>query len=357
MYSARFVNDGDGRPIAGGPQEVLVAFTMSLGRKSREPGPLQMRVRDDATAKWLTVDLPTAKVADSNVRELFLHRDSVTGADLLFVGANPAPLGLIAGRFDATAPGRIRWSATPEFTSPGRRGMSKWFGMATVNGVLFASDAFNIFRRVDGPQPKWVKVLEFPRAGDEGGAEVRGLTAVPNPKSLTGWPEEQMLVLATQFHLWRMRVPTEATAPHPHASEIDLRARLTDELGQSVVFAEGAFNRLIEFHPTPDAPAQWPVGVQVVYEVPGKKLSNHDPESFLLKNDAWFFLRDANANYTLQRIADPARPDARLFLARDFKSSPFASEPGVLYACGFNGSYWKGSLGTAWIYKGTPPSK
>ena len=93
----------------------------------------------------------------------------------------------------------------------------------------------------------------------------------------------------------------------------------------------------------------WPIGFQVVYPVAGKKLSNRDPDSFRLKDDAWFLLRDQNASYTLHRIASTAR----LFLARDFKPSPFASEAGVLYACGFNGAYWKGSLGTAWVYKGT----
>jgi hypothetical protein len=42
-----------------------------------------------------------------------------------------------------------------------------------------------------------------------------------------------------------------------------------------------------------------------------------------------------------------------LYLARDFLPSPFPTEKGVLYACGYNGSYFKGSLGTAWIYRGT----
>jgi acetyl esterase/lipase len=348
LFSARFENDGDGRPIEGGPQEILVAFTMNLaGRRGNFP--LQMRVRDDATGRWLTVDLPTPKVAGSNVREVWLHRDSVTGADLLFVGANPSPLGIFAGSFDPAVPGRIRWKTTPEIAAQGRRGTSKWFGMATVNGALFASDVDSVFRRVDGPQPRWVRVLQFPRGvGDEGGAEVRGLTAVPNPQSLTGWPEEKMLVLATQMKIWRMRVPADADETHDHAVELDLLPWLGQRLGEPVIFAESAFNRLTPFRTTPDAAPMWPVGFQVVYPVPGKKLSNRDPDSYRLKDDAWFLLRDAQAHYTLHRIDS----DARLFLARDFKPSPFASESHILYACGYNGSYFKGSLGTAWVYRG-----
>jgi hypothetical protein len=54
--------------------------------------------------------------------------------------------------------------------------------------------------------------------------------------------------------------------------------------------------------------------------------------------------------------AGPTRPDANLFLARVSKFSPFADGMGVLYVCGFNSSYRKGPLGTAWIYKGMLPS-
>jgi acetyl esterase/lipase len=353
MFSARFEHDAKGKPIPGGPQDILVAFTMNQGRRTGDK-PLQMRVRDDATGQWHTHDLPTPKVAEANVRELWLHRDRVTGADLLFVAANPSPLGILAGVFDPAAPGRIRWRSEPEITAQGRRGTSKWFGMTTVNGVLLASDVDAVYRRDDGPQPKWTKVLQFPRGvGDEGGAEVRGLTAVPNPPSITGWPEKEVLLLATQMKLWRMRVPPLTTDNHVHSAELDLVPWFAAQTGESIVFAESAFNRLTSFRSAPDAAPQWPIGFQVVYSVPGKQPSNHDPESYRLKDDAWHLLRDDKANYTLHRIAS----DRRLFLARDFKPSPFAEEPHTLYACGYNGAYFKGSLGTAWIFKGTVKAK
>lgn len=349
MFSARFENDEQGKPIPGGPQEVLVAFTMSLGRRAADL-PLQMRVRDDATGKWQTIDLPTPKVAGSNVREVWLHRDRITGADLLFVAANPSPLGLQAGVFDAKAPGRIRWHAEPEVAAQGQGGKSKWFGMASVNGVLLASDRHAVYRREDGPQPKWTSVVKFPSASDEEGSGVRGLTAVPNPQSITGWPEKEMALLGTQLKLWRIRIPAEAGVKHEYVAEIDLIPWFAEKTGKPIAFAESAFNRLTPFRVAPDASPVWPIGFQVVYPVPGKKLSNDDPASFSLKDDAWYLLRDQNARYTLHRIES----DRRLFLARDFKPSPFATEPHALYACGFNGSYFKGSLGTAWIYKGTP---
>jgi hypothetical protein len=150
-----------------------------------------------------------------------------------------------------------------------------------------------------------------------------------------------------------MRVPADADETHDHAVELDLLPWLGQRLGEPVVFAESAFNRLTPFQTASDAAPMWPIGFQVVYPVPGKKLSNHDPESYRLKDDAWFLLRDAQTRYTLHRIDS----NVRLFLARDFKPSPFASESHILYACGYNGSYFKGSLGTAWIYRGEQASE
>lgn len=356
LLSARFENDASGNPIPGGPKEILVAFTMRT--HERESSNLQARIRDDATGRWETIDMPVPTAEQPNVRALHLHRDSVTGADLLIVAANPSPLGIITGTWDAEAPGGIRWNPVPEITAQGRRGASKWFGMATVNGTLFASDVNAVYRRLDGPEPRWIEVLQFPRgAGDLAGAEVRGLTAVPNPRELTGWDEEEMLFLATQFHLWRMRVPVDPKASHPNVSELDLNPWLSERLDGDVIFAEAAFNPLRRYQPAGPETLRWPIGFQVVFTVPGKSLSKGDPTSYELKPNAWFLIRDREANYTLQEIAPAESSDARLFLARDFELSPFPKEKGVLYACGYNGSYFKGSLGTAWIYKGTLTEK
>jgi len=348
MFSARFETDGDGKPIPGGPKEVLVAFTMNIGGRSGTEA-LQVRVRDDETGVWRTHDLPTPRVPKANVREVWLHRDRVTGADLLFVAASPSPLGILIGSYDEEAPGGIRWQTEPEIVSKGRRGTGKWFGMATVNGVLLAADLDTVYRRQDGPEPTWTEVAAFPRGvGDEGGAGVRGLTAVPNPGDLTDWPEDEMLFLATRMKLWRLRVPDETTMEHERTVELDLCPWLSVELDDTVVFAEAAFNRLEPFVPETGASPVWPVGFQVVYEVPGKTLSNQDPDSFRLKDHAPFLLRDDRGCYTLDRIDS----EKRLFLVRDFHPSPFPANPNTLYGCGYNGSYFKGSLGTAWIFRG-----
>jgi len=287
------------------------------------------------------------------VREMIVHRDRVTGADLLMVAASPEPLGIYSGAYDASSPDGMRWSDEPEVSAQGRRdGASKWFGMAVVNGFLLAANTRDIYRRVDGPQPRWVKVAEFGFAGDIGNTEIRGLTAVPNPAEATGWPEQEVLFFTSRMKLWRMRVPESSNAEHTRQVEFDMVPYLSERTRREVVFAEAAFNRLPVFRPSGKAEPVWPVGFQLVYGVPGKRPTQRDPSSYELTHEAFYFLRDQRGRYTLHTIVDPADPARRLFLARDFEPSPFPAEDHVLYAGGFNGSYFKGSFGTAWVYRG-----
>jgi hypothetical protein len=323
---------------------VLVAFTLQSSQAGEAV--LQARIRDDASGTWGTFDLPVAPAGKPNVRVLHMHRDSVTGEDRLFVAASPSPLGILSGGYDASVPGRIRWSARVETTATSRRGECKWFGIATANGALFASDAHKIYRRADGPSPTWRVVSEFPVVRDEDGASVRGLTAVPNPAAVTGWSEPEMLVFGTRCAMWRMRAPADPAAEHARVQEIELIPWLSERLKDQVVFVEPAFNELRRFR------GGWPVGFQVAFGVEGRKVSWDDAASYRTKPNAWWLRRDDRGRYELGEIAPRVPAEQPLFLARDFLPSPFPGEANVLYACGFNGSYFKNSLGTAWVYKG-----
>lgn len=351
MCSARFERGSDGAPIKGGPVEMLVAFTLRMARDGESA--LQARIRDDQAGRWLTVDLPLPATDKPNVRVLRMHRDTVTGADILMVGASPAPLGIIGGTYDPSAKGKIRWATESETTSAAWNGDSKWFGMGVANGALFASDAHVIYRRVDGPKPTWKTVAEFPRVSDAQGASIRGLTGVPNPGKVTGWTEKEMLVFGTRFAMWRMRVPSEIEGDHSQVKELDLIPWLSERLNDRAVFVEPAFNELRSIRLEGMSGARWPVGFQVVYGTEGVNPDWKDSSTFRVKPDAWFLLRDEEGQYTLEQITPREPADAVLYLARDFLPSPFPTEKGVLYACGYNGSYFKGSLGTAWIYRGT----
>jgi hypothetical protein len=136
-------------------------------------------------------------VSEYNVRDLVVHRDQVTEADVVILGASPAPLGLFRAVYDPHAPGQLRWSDAPEPVEDqsdvveDQSDVGKWFGMAEVNGALLASNRRAINRRLDGRVPRWVRVADFPPAGEGGNPEIRGLTAVPNPSEQTGGRRER----------------------------------------------------------------------------------------------------------------------------------------------------------------------
>jgi hypothetical protein len=343
MESVNFEFDAKGREIPNGPVALLVAFTLKLGRESSV---LQARIRDDDSGKWLTVDLPTPRAVGPNVRCVALHRDRATGGQFLFVGASPAPLGIVKGAYDPEAPGKIRWFPEVELESisvrqPGSRG--KWFGMASVDGKLFASSAQQIFRRIDGPTSRWIQVASFSRQDNIDSAPPRGLTAVPVIKGADAWKEPEMLLFSAAGQMWRMRTPDHPEEEHTLQMELDIISEASTRMNDLVVFAEGAFNH-IRF--CPEQGGFWPIGFQVVFGTEGVKPRERDRQSYRLKPQAWYLLRDTHGAYSLEKIEDG---DRTLFLARDFEISPFGDH--ALYVCGFNGSYFKGSLGTAWVYR------
>ena len=357
MLSVRLRHGPEGKPIPGAPVEALVAGVRKL-RRAGEPSPLRVWIKNDQTGKWEASVVTKMPVMEYSVRDLIVHRDQVTGADVVLLGASPAPLGLFRAVYDPDAPGRLRWSDSPEPVE-GQSDVGKWFGMAEVNGVVLASNNRTIYRRVDGRAPRWVRVAEFPPARESGNPEIRGLTAVPNPAERTNWPEREMLFFSTQGKLWRMRVPPAIETEHRRQEELDIRSFLSREVDRPVLYAEAAFNRLRNFSPLGSGETLWPVGVQFVYgegswREQRRKLraSGLDPTSDIFPKQAYYLLRSRGGEYSLGSIFDPREPDRLLFVARDFEVSPFPGEESVIYAGGFNGSFFKGSLGTAWVYRG-----
>ena len=94
------------------------------------------------------------------------------------------------------------------------------------------------------------------------------------------------------------------------------------------------------------------VGFHFHYGVEGKKFVMKDLSTWTRNPYAFYLLRDVNGNHSLRMVEDPDNPDKILYLMRDAVSSPFPGEENVMYAAGFNASYFKGSLGTAWVYRG-----
>ncbi|MFW5844794.1 MAG: alpha/beta hydrolase, partial [Planctomycetota bacterium] len=329
----------DGRALRE-PVHRLLAGTMAGRRQAPAVPTVQLR---DAVG-WQRLELPLAAQDGFQIRAACVHRDARTGADLLMLAVSPAPAGIIRGVADPEAPGGIRFTGEPELVDTMAVGNGKWYGIVSAGGHCFASTRSGIWRRIDGPDPTWIRVYEADTQLRElRNGEIRGLTAVPDPAG-----PGQALLFTHRMHLWRLGIPEDPAAEHPVVQESDLRAVIGATVGGSVVFAEAAFNPIPAWY-GPDGERLWPIGVQYVLEDPDADRAAPLRDRVILPRHAAYLLRGADGSATLHTI-EPAAEET-LFLARDFEPSPFAGEAGSLYACGFNGSYFKGSLGTAWVFR------
>lgn len=343
MESVTFERASDGSKIRGGPVSMVVAATNQNPNGNLVP--VQARTRDDATGEWTSAPVSSDVLAVSQAREIVAHRDTVTGADLVFLAASPGPLGIYSGSYDAAAPGRIAWNPTPEIAAQSDRASEKWFGMAEANGALYASNNTGVFVRIDGPAPTWEMIADDSATGvaTRTNPEFRGLTAVPNPKSVTGWPEDEMLIFSYANGMWRMR----AGGDHAIQMEYDLQGVLESGLARPVPLAEAAFNRLNAV-PQPDGSEGWLVG----FDFSDVAMTQADPR-------ALYLLRDERGNYAVDQIIAPEDPGRELILARDIVASPFREEPGVAYATGYNSSVSgdRAFNGRGWVYRGKPTAR
>jgi hypothetical protein len=369
LISATFVNDENGNPIPGGPVTKLVAAT-NKGVAGTGSAPIRIFVRDDDTGTWIEQQISSHSAVDYEARNLVQHRDSVTGADMIFVGASPAPFGIYAGVYDASVPGGIRWHPSPEQVAETNAGSDKWFGMDRANGQVFASNRWKIYKRNDGAFPStWTAVATNQTTGTSiPNPELRGLTGVPNPATVTGWPEAQMLIFSWRSKIWRMR----AAPPWTQVEEVDLKTRVAADTGRADIhYVEAIPNTVPAFTKPGETTPTFPIGFQVIFGSGPSGATAVTPRNIFNPGDmtgvycgAWqglYYERDINGNYSpLQEISDPAEPEKELIWPRDWTASPFPEEANAIYCAGYNVSVSQRSdndaLGRAWVYKGSIPT-
>ncbi len=365
MLSITFENDEHGNPIPGGPVTKLVAATNKGGSPVL---PVRVFVRDDTTGTWIEQQISNQTASSYEARNLGYHRDSVTGADMIFVGASSAPMGIYAGVYDASVPGAIRWHADPEQVAETNAGSEKWFGMDRANGQLFASNRWKIYKRNDGAFPSmWtaVAVNATSGAGDSQNPELRGLTGVPNPSAVTGWPEAQMLIFSWRSKIWRMR----AAAPWTQVEEVDLKSRVAADTGRTnLLYVEAIPNTVLAWTKPGESSPTFPIGFQAIFGDPPPAATAVLPRDIFNPGDmtgvycghpqGLYYERDINGNYgPLQQIVDPAEPGKELIWPRGWAASPFPDETNAIYSAGYNVSVSQRSgddaLGRAWVYRGS----
>jgi hypothetical protein len=327
-------------------------------------------VRDDTAGTWIEQQISTQTAVDYEARNLMMQRDTITGADRIFVAASPAPFGIYAGVHDASVPGGIRWHPEPEQVAESNAGSQKWFGMDVANGKIFASNRWKIYQRNDGAFPAtWTAVATNQTTGTSiPNPELRGLTGVPNPTAMTGWPEPEMLIFSWRSKIWRMR----AAPPWTQVEEVDLVARVAADTGRTDIhYVEAIPNTVLEFTKPGDTSPTFPIGFQVTFGSGPSGATFVTPRNIFNPGDmtgvycgaaqGLYYERDVNGNYgPLQEIVDPAEEEKELIWPRDWVASPFAEETNAIYCAGYNvsvaGRSGNDALGRAWVYKGAIPT-
>ncbi len=339
LISARLTTDATGAKL-GEPVTMLVA-----GPSSRR---LTVWTRNDETGMWTQIE--AAPSARGGFRCFCTHLDRETGVHHLFGGSK----GFIArGAYDPAAPGRLRWSAEPELTGTGRV-----MCMAEADGVLYAAcgiksdqqDSGGLFRRIDGPRPRWELVYRWPYflVEDKDESEIlRGLTAVPDP---SGGDHEVLLGTCT-FPGVVYRIDPTKEGPDLAVREFDIRTYFTQtwHAPRRSGPCLSAYNRLV--------PATDPETGEKVHLIPvwAQHPAGRDTE---LGSSAWYLVRHGDGTYAHGRIFDPKHPAPNpgrgLTATRTIEVSPFPEDKGRVIYCGGFDCASRDSHNTSWIYRGVP---
>jgi len=346
LFSATFRLDANGRAL---PELQTLLFAAAfLGNGD---GGISLFTRDDATGGWARSQIvpgPTGQRGEPNsVRAMRVHRDSVTGAERLFVSAGVH--GVFSGVYDPAAPGKVRWDRKPEIGPLPVRPLA----LVEANGALFFSADKAIYRRTDGAASRWEVVHELgdlqPGKTDSPVGGIRGLTPIDNPSG----------VGQSLLFIWepggRSRSCVMRLDPTPagfaRTEEVCLDRLVSAYLGGTPVpFVLAGYNN---FLPVSDqGRTRDLVGLEAW--VPGTRwrtVQGKDSRGGYYAG-ALYAIRDGAGSYRLAEVNGRVEgSNPALESTRAYALSPFAADAGrVVYMGGFDCNFVRCS-DTAWIFR------
>jgi len=342
LQSFEFRTDHEGNAIE--PVKMLLAAPLS------RRGVVSIWARQDESDDWLEFPLGSSRTT-SQVRGMGFHRDTVTGADMVFAGVsgskNAEPsLGMLTATYDANAKGKLVWSRKPELMLPkGQRFME----YAVCNGKLYASSTKDIWVRKDGKKPEWKSVYHNVRMTSGGG--IRGLVTVPAPSG----DKEALLFITTGVA--RMLDPNRNNTVK---KELDIAAFLAKEWDLPIDGSLAGYNKIVR-DKGPDGQDRWLIGFQCSYDKLYVESGGLEKHNIRIRDDGRRPIRYfASERNFLIRTLQRGKPvyTVRSFEAagkgesgavRSIVRSPFEGEENTLYLGGgeCNGMP---SHDTGWIY-------
>jgi hypothetical protein len=216
----------------------------------------------------------------------------------------------------------------------------------TVNVVPRRARAGGLFRRIDGPSPRWEQVYEWQwshpyREHPKPKYGMRGLTAV------AGTGGYEFLLGAREHPGVIERIDPKKKQVMP---EIDVRGLVQEHLMNGKQYMRVtliAYNDMLSVRNPDTGISAHLIGLWI----------NPDVSDSKIQKSSWYLVRSANGKYSLGQVFDPEHPDPEHGLrgTRTICQSPFPEDRGrVFYFGGFDatgGPY----LNTAWIYKAQLP--
>jgi hypothetical protein len=346
LQSVRFTTDRNGAPL---PVPIEILLSSSWDRTGTDA----IFSRDDTTGTWITTTLsqdpPTPNFLPQ-VRSLGTHRDRQTGVDRVFAGTDPR--GIFSGVYDPAVPGRIAWSAEPEFDPrtlhadafPGLEGHLRISSFAECNGSLYAAVGQQVWQRIDSATPHWNLryTNPYPFYSQTG---LRGLTAIADPAGGPG----QVLLAAVEGN--RARIVRIDPRDGSETTDLDLGATLDQAWQTRVGYMIAAYNDMPALRDPRDGEVLL-IGLEayiVAGAPPPPKLAELDA-THRLEGGGWYLVRHADGHYNLRQITGlPPDIGGKLVATRTIVASPFANDAAV-YLGGYDANI-TAAHNTAWIVR------
>ncbi len=335
LKSVTFTTDGHGKTLAA-PVNLLLAASDHQPRGGYRES--NIWTRDDANSTWVKTTLRAGEKYRRSTRALIVHRDKKTGVDRIFVAAGA--LGIYSGVYDAGQRGKIHWDEKAELGPVVIRPMS----FAEANGSLYASAGTSVYRRADGPAPRWEKVYsDNTREHWELGG-IRGLTAVVSPSG-----SGESLLLSHTDRIIRV----DPNDNHKASIELRIRELVEQSWGLTVkgnIIA--AYSAMLPITDPANGRTVHIIGVQGQLE-PGPRDKVYSPDTFFgYYPGGSYLIRESDQSYRLKEVNGRWKPGKPMLLAaRTFAISPFPEDAvGYVYFGGFDANFFP-ALDTAWIFR------
>lgn len=340
LEKVRFTTDSASRQLAE-PVDLLLAAAWKRGRGLD----VFSRVIGSDARLWSKTTIPGQEDAPrgTQIRVFSLHRDQITGGDIVFAGATNA---IFTGRYDRERQD-IDWNPQPEWEGNfgGNLGEAKGrvSSFADCNGKLYAAAYNTIYERLDGNSPAWKKVFETTiNSQSEHTTGFRGLTCVRGPSG----SDEVLLVSVEDYPSRIYRI--DLSRGYNATLELEVSSFLTNALGTKTTYAIVAYNDMTQYPYPAGSCARLLLGLEANTPEASQTFDRHNP-------NAYYLVRDCSGRYVLHEIRDSRiEPKPELVSVRTLAVSPFQSDsPGTVYAGGFDANR-NPVHNTAWLYKGVP---